>query len=258
MKYMLLIHHGDTQWERLSEDEQRAVAADYQAINQTPGVTPGVWMESPGWRRPSRSRTARRSQPTGHSWQSRRRSAATCSSRRTTSTPRSSSRRAFLPPGSAVRSRSAQSRRGSDSRAGVVNIVSHGFTVTDHNLARFSDDVRESVREKTPSGRLSMPDDIAGAVLRLGSPANGNISGAYLPVAGGMTEPRGRGSSPPSRTHRGGGTRSRPRFRCARAAPGRATGTCPRDRRARVSRPNTCGRRSCPRGRMRSSRALPA
>jgi hypothetical protein len=53
MKYMLLIHQGDTpvpgtpEWEKLSEDESRAVYADYQAINETPGVTPGVWLESP-------------------------------------------------------------------------------------------------------------------------------------------------------------------------------------------------------------------
>ena len=55
MKYMLLIHQGDTptprspeDWARLSEDEQKAVYADYQAINQTPGVTPSdVWLESP-------------------------------------------------------------------------------------------------------------------------------------------------------------------------------------------------------------------
>jgi hypothetical protein len=54
MKYMLLIHQGDTPtprdpeaWGRLSEDEQKAIYADYQALNQTPGVTPGVRMESP-------------------------------------------------------------------------------------------------------------------------------------------------------------------------------------------------------------------
>ena len=47
MKYVLLIHQGDAptpykpdEWGRLSEDEQQAVYADYQAINQTPGVTP--------------------------------------------------------------------------------------------------------------------------------------------------------------------------------------------------------------------------
>src|SRR5207244_7874115 len=54
MKYMLLIHQGDTPtprdpdaWARLSEDEQKAVWADYQAVSQTPGVSPGVQMESP-------------------------------------------------------------------------------------------------------------------------------------------------------------------------------------------------------------------
>jgi len=53
MKYMLLIHQGTTptprtdDWNKLSEEEQRAVYADYQAINQTPGVTPGVQMQDP-------------------------------------------------------------------------------------------------------------------------------------------------------------------------------------------------------------------
>jgi hypothetical protein len=52
MKYMLLIHQGDAptprspeEWGRLSEDEQKAVYADYMAINETPGVSPGVQME---------------------------------------------------------------------------------------------------------------------------------------------------------------------------------------------------------------------
>jgi hypothetical protein len=54
MKYMLLIHQGDTPtpadpeaWGKLSEDEQRAIATDYQAVSQTPGVTPGEWMQGP-------------------------------------------------------------------------------------------------------------------------------------------------------------------------------------------------------------------
>jgi 3-oxoacyl-[acyl-carrier protein] reductase len=68
----------------------------------------------------------------------------------------------------------------------LVNIVSPGFTVTENNLAHFPDEVRESVRQQTPSGRLSVPADIATAVVYLGSPANSNITGAYLPVAGGI------------------------------------------------------------------------
>jgi hypothetical protein len=53
MKYMLLIQQGDTPvpgtdvWDRLSSDEQKAVYAAYGAINETPGVTPGLWLESP-------------------------------------------------------------------------------------------------------------------------------------------------------------------------------------------------------------------
>jgi hypothetical protein len=52
MKYMLLIHQGDAptprtpdEWNRLSEDEQNAVYRDYQAINETPGVSAGLQLE---------------------------------------------------------------------------------------------------------------------------------------------------------------------------------------------------------------------
>jgi hypothetical protein len=54
MKYMLLIHQGAAptprspeEWGRLSEDEQGAVYAAYGAINQTPGVTPGLQLDAP-------------------------------------------------------------------------------------------------------------------------------------------------------------------------------------------------------------------
>jgi hypothetical protein len=54
MKYMLLIHQGTTptprnpdDWARLSEEEQQAVFADYKALNETAGVTPGVQMDEP-------------------------------------------------------------------------------------------------------------------------------------------------------------------------------------------------------------------
>jgi hypothetical protein len=50
MKYVMLIHHGDEDpdaWERMSQEEQAEVSRGYQAINQTPGVTPGLWMQPP-------------------------------------------------------------------------------------------------------------------------------------------------------------------------------------------------------------------
>jgi hypothetical protein len=54
MKYMLLIQQGTTptpyspeEWERLSEDEQKAIAAAYMAINETPGVSPGLQLQAP-------------------------------------------------------------------------------------------------------------------------------------------------------------------------------------------------------------------
>jgi hypothetical protein len=54
MKYLLLIHQGDTPtprdpeaWAKLPEEEQQRVFADYQAINQTPGVTPGLQLGDP-------------------------------------------------------------------------------------------------------------------------------------------------------------------------------------------------------------------
>jgi hypothetical protein len=49
MKYVLLIYQGTTPlpsspeaWATLSEDEQKAVWTDYNAINNTPGVVPGL------------------------------------------------------------------------------------------------------------------------------------------------------------------------------------------------------------------------
>jgi hypothetical protein len=54
MKYLMLIHQGETPtpsdpeaWARLSEAEQQQIYADYQAINETAGVTPGEWMQPP-------------------------------------------------------------------------------------------------------------------------------------------------------------------------------------------------------------------
>ena len=48
MQYVMLIFQGSTplpgtdEWEALSEDEQKAIYADYGRLNQTEGVTPGL------------------------------------------------------------------------------------------------------------------------------------------------------------------------------------------------------------------------
>ena len=53
MKYMLMIHQGTTptppsdEWESLSEDEKGSVYAAYKAINETPGVSPGLQLQAP-------------------------------------------------------------------------------------------------------------------------------------------------------------------------------------------------------------------
>jgi hypothetical protein len=54
MRYILLIHQGTAptprspeDWASLSEEEQRGVYADYQAVNETPGVTPGQGLQPP-------------------------------------------------------------------------------------------------------------------------------------------------------------------------------------------------------------------
>ena len=52
MKYMLLIHQGAAAtprdpdaWESLSEDEQKAVYAEYKAVSETPGVSSGLQLQ---------------------------------------------------------------------------------------------------------------------------------------------------------------------------------------------------------------------
>ena len=53
MKYLLLINQGSTPtpgtpaWDELPAEEQQRVFADYQRLNETPGVTPGERMSPP-------------------------------------------------------------------------------------------------------------------------------------------------------------------------------------------------------------------
>jgi len=54
MQYVLLIFQGTTPlpsdpeaWASLSEDEQKAIYRDYGALNETPGVSPGLTLGLP-------------------------------------------------------------------------------------------------------------------------------------------------------------------------------------------------------------------
>jgi hypothetical protein len=53
VKYMLLIHQGTTplpgtdEWDALTPEQQGEVYAAYRALNESPGVTPGVQMADP-------------------------------------------------------------------------------------------------------------------------------------------------------------------------------------------------------------------
>jgi hypothetical protein len=49
MKYMLLIHQEDAlkALQELPQEEQAAMGGAWQAINETAGVTPGLWLQPP-------------------------------------------------------------------------------------------------------------------------------------------------------------------------------------------------------------------
>jgi len=49
MKYMMLINLGPQarDWRTMTVEQQKAIATGYQALNQTPGVTPGTRLQPP-------------------------------------------------------------------------------------------------------------------------------------------------------------------------------------------------------------------
>ncbi|MBA3585630.1 MAG: SDR family oxidoreductase, partial [Gemmatimonadetes bacterium] len=68
----------------------------------------------------------------------------------------------------------------------LVNVVMPGLVVTERNLKPIPEQVRDTVATESPSGRLSVPEDVAAAIVFLASKANGNTTGEILRVAGGM------------------------------------------------------------------------
>jgi 3-oxoacyl-[acyl-carrier protein] reductase len=71
------------------------------------------------------------------------------------------------------------------SRGITVNAIAPGFIET-AMTAKISPEARESLLKQIPLGSLGQPEDVAGAVLFLASPAARYITGQVLSVDGGM------------------------------------------------------------------------
>nr|QVQ68783.1 mmyTII [uncultured bacterium] len=67
----------------------------------------------------------------------------------------------------------------------LVNVVCPGLTLTEGVARDLPAAVRDGEAARSPTGRLTTPEEIAAAALFLGSAANGHISGEALTVAGG-------------------------------------------------------------------------
>jgi 3-oxoacyl-[acyl-carrier protein] reductase len=71
------------------------------------------------------------------------------------------------------------------SRSITANVVAPGPVATDM-LASLSDDRREALTTAVPLGRLASPDEIAGTITFLASADAAFITGAIIPVDGGL------------------------------------------------------------------------
>ncbi|TDC32977.1 2-dehydro-3-deoxy-D-gluconate 5-dehydrogenase KduD [Micromonospora sp. KC213] len=67
-----------------------------------------------------------------------------------------------------------------------VNAIAPGYIATDNTQALRDDAARNAaILDRIPAGRWGRPDDLAGAVVFLASPASDYVNGAVIPVDGG-------------------------------------------------------------------------
>lgn len=71
------------------------------------------------------------------------------------------------------------------SRSITANVVAPGFVETDMTGV-LTDEQRATIKQQVPLGRYATPDEIAGAVVWLASPAAAYVTGAVIPVDGGL------------------------------------------------------------------------
>ena len=67
----------------------------------------------------------------------------------------------------------------------LSNVVSLGTVLTEHNLQVLTAEQQEQIRQHTPTRQLVTPEDVAVAVVFLGSQANRQITGEIIHLTGG-------------------------------------------------------------------------
>jgi NAD(P)-dependent dehydrogenase (short-subunit alcohol dehydrogenase family) len=67
----------------------------------------------------------------------------------------------------------------------TANVVAPGYVETDMT-AKLSDEVRDRYLKQIPAGRFAVPEEVAGAVTWLAGDGAGYVTGAVIPVDGGI------------------------------------------------------------------------
>jgi 3-oxoacyl-[acyl-carrier protein] reductase len=71
------------------------------------------------------------------------------------------------------------------SRSITANVVAPGFVTTDMTDV-LSDEQKDAIKQQVPLGRYAAPEEVAGAVVWLAGDAAAYVTGAVIPVDGGL------------------------------------------------------------------------